>query len=76
MPGDWLLIFSDGIPEAANSNEGDFGDERLLRAVTRRKHDTAAPICGRIVDEMREHIREQRQADDITLISANCCNIE
>jgi serine phosphatase RsbU (regulator of sigma subunit) len=52
MPGDSLLIFSDGIPEAANSTEGDFGDERLLRALTRSKHDTAAAICGRIVDEV------------------------
>ena len=70
IPGDWLLIFSDGIPEAANLNEEEFGDQRLLQALTRIKHDTAAAICGRIVDEVREHIREQRQADDITLITA------
>jgi sigma-B regulation protein RsbU (phosphoserine phosphatase) len=70
IPGDWLLIFSDGIPEAANSNEDDFGDQRLLETLTRMKNGTAAAICGRIVDEVREHIREQRQADDITLITA------
>ena len=67
--GDYLLIFSDGIPEAANLNEEDFGDQRL-QALIRIKHDTAAEICKYIVDEVREHIREQRQADDITLITA------
>jgi hypothetical protein len=29
---------------------------------------TAAAVCGRIVEEVREHI--WRQADDITLITA------
>jgi serine phosphatase RsbU (regulator of sigma subunit) len=70
IPGDWLLIFSDGIPEAANSNEEDFGDQRLLQAVTSNQHDTATALCRRIVHQLREHIREQRQADDITLITA------
>jgi serine phosphatase RsbU (regulator of sigma subunit) len=48
IPGDWLPIFSDGIPEATNLNEEDFGDERLLQALTRMKHGTATAICGRI----------------------------
>jgi sigma-B regulation protein RsbU (phosphoserine phosphatase) len=68
-PGDCLLIFSDGIPEAADGNGEEFGDEGLLGAFRRSCHRGAAEVCGMVVDEVRNHIREQRQADDITLIA-------
>ena len=68
-PGDWLLIFSDGIPEAVSESGGDFGDNGLLDALGRLGSGTAAEVCAGIVDEVRNHIREQRQADDITLIA-------
>jgi sigma-B regulation protein RsbU (phosphoserine phosphatase) len=69
VPGDWLLIFSDGIPEAANERQEDFGDQRLLDALGRLGAGTAAQACAGIVEEVRSHIREQRQPDDITLIA-------
>ncbi len=68
-PGDWLLIFSDGIPEAAGENGEEFGDEGLLGALSRLGDGTAAEVCEGIVSEVRHHVREQRQADDITLIA-------
>jgi sigma-B regulation protein RsbU (phosphoserine phosphatase) len=67
--GDWLLISSDGIPEAANQDGGDFGDDRLLGALRRLTDKTAEEVCEGIVAEVRSHIREQRQPDDITLIA-------
>jgi len=67
--GDWLLIFSDGIPEATSESGEDFGDNGLLDALGRLGSVTAAEVCAGIVDEVRNHIREQRQADDITLIA-------
>jgi serine phosphatase RsbU (regulator of sigma subunit) len=69
VPGDWLLIFSDGIPEAADESGEDFGDSGLLDALSRLRSGTAAEVCAGIVDEVRNYIREQRQADDITLIA-------
>ena len=68
-PGDWLLIFSDGIPEAADESGEDFGDRGLLEALGRLGSGTAAEVCAGIVDEVRHYVREQRQADDITLIA-------
>jgi sigma-B regulation protein RsbU (phosphoserine phosphatase) len=67
--GDWLLIFSDGIPEAASENGEDFGESGLLDALERLSSGTAAEVCEGVVHEVRNHIREQRQADDITLIA-------
>jgi serine phosphatase RsbU (regulator of sigma subunit) len=67
--GDWLLIFSDGIPEAASDSGEDFGESGLLDSLVRLGTGTAAKVCAGVVDEVRSHLREQRQPDDITLIA-------
>jgi len=68
--GDWLLIYSDGISEAATEGGEDFGDNGLLDSLGRLETGTAAEVCEGVVDEVRNHLREQRQPDDITLIAA------
>jgi sigma-B regulation protein RsbU (phosphoserine phosphatase) len=68
-PGDWLLIFSDGIPEATGENGEEFGEDGLLNALGRLRDGTAAEVCEGVVNEVQNHVREQRQADDITLIA-------
>jgi phosphoserine phosphatase RsbU/P len=69
VSGDWLLIFSDGIPEATDENGEEFGDDGLLNALSRLRGGTAAQVCEGVVNEVRNHAREQRQADDLTLIA-------
>jgi len=69
-PGDWLLIFSDGIPEAADAEGKDLDDAGLLAAFRRFAHGKAAEACAGVVDEVRDYVCERRQADDITLIAA------
>jgi serine phosphatase RsbU (regulator of sigma subunit) len=70
LPEDWLLIFSDGIPESTSASGEDFGDNRVLDALGRLWSGTAAQVCEEIVDEVRNHLKAQRQPDDITLIAA------
>jgi sigma-B regulation protein RsbU (phosphoserine phosphatase) len=69
VPGDWLLIFSDGIPEAVDGSGEDFGENGLLEAFGRHANATAAEACEGVVNAVRDHFREQRQPDDITLIA-------
>jgi sigma-B regulation protein RsbU (phosphoserine phosphatase) len=69
VPEDCLLIFSDGIPEAMSESGEEFGDNGLLDALARLRSGTAAELCEGIVNEVRKHLREQRQPDDITLIA-------
>ena len=47
----------------------DFGDDGLLDALSRLGSGTALEVCEGIVKEVRNHVREQRQPDDITLIA-------
>jgi sigma-B regulation protein RsbU (phosphoserine phosphatase) len=67
--GDWLLIFSDGIPEAADDSGEEFGDNGLLEAFGWHGKGTAAEACEGVIHAVRNHFREQRQPDDITLIA-------
>jgi sigma-B regulation protein RsbU (phosphoserine phosphatase) len=68
-PGDCLVIFSDGIPEAENRQGEEFGDVGLLAVLDRLKRGTAEEMCGGVVEAVRNHAWEQRQQDDITLIA-------
>jgi sigma-B regulation protein RsbU (phosphoserine phosphatase) len=67
--GDWLLIFSDGIPEAGIESGEEFGDSGLLDSLGRRANGTAAEVCEGVVADVSNYIRGHRQADDITLIA-------
>jgi phosphoserine phosphatase RsbU/P len=67
--GDWLLVFSDGIPEAVNEQGEEFGDQILLAALGGLADGNAAQFCEGIVEAVRAHVGSHPQADDITLIA-------
>jgi serine phosphatase RsbU (regulator of sigma subunit)/CheY-like chemotaxis protein len=71
VPGDWLLIFTDGITEAVNEQGEEFGRERLLAAMARNLDRTAEGMCDAILAELGAHSRGLAQSDDVTLIAAH-----
>jgi len=69
-PGDWLLIFTDGVLEATNVRGEEFGQERLVELVTRHPDCTAVEMREAILGELSRHAGGSPQSDDITLIVA------
>jgi len=70
-PGDLFAIYTDGITEALNQQDEEFGEERLLD-VMRRARDLSPPhIVRAVFDEVRRFSGD-RQRDDVTLIVARC----
>jgi putative ABC transport system permease protein len=67
-PGDVLLAFTDGVPEAHNPENDEFGDERLQQLLRQTAHLPADEISARISAEMKNWIREAEQYDDLTFI--------
>jgi len=67
-PGDVLLVFTDGVPEAQNPENEEFGDERLQALLRQIAHLPADEISGRIAAEMNNWIRDADQYDDLTFI--------
>ena len=68
FPGDVLLAFTDGVPEAHNPENEEFGEERLQLLLRQTAHLPANEISARISDEMKDWIRDAEQYDDLTFI--------
>ena len=67
-PGDVLLAFTDGVPEAHNPDNEEFGEERLQALLRQSGHLPASEISARLSDEMKRWIRDAEQYDDLTFI--------
>ena len=68
--GDWLVIFSDGLSEALNEKEEEFGRERLLQIVLQNRQLTAQEMGNAILAEVKSYSADRAQSDDLTLIVA------
>lgn len=67
-PGDLVVIYSDGVTEAADSSGDMFGDERLENLVRSNVALSAEQLKARILDEVIAFTRGLPQSDDITLV--------
>ena len=68
--GDLVFFYSDGILEACNSNDEEFGESRLLEAVQYNAHLPAADLCAAVLESARAFARERSPADDLTVVAA------
>ncbi len=67
-PGDVLVLYTDGIPEAQNRKEAFFGDERLQELIQSNQGRSAQEIQAALLAEVREFRGGASQDDDITLM--------
>ncbi len=67
-PGDGVVLYTDGIPEARNIHKNFYGIERLCEVVSQNWLLSAAEIKLAVIDDLREFIGEQKVFDDITLV--------
>jgi serine phosphatase RsbU (regulator of sigma subunit) len=67
-PGDVLVAFTDGVTEALNPGEEEFGEERLKDLLRRVAHLPVEEMSEQISRELREWIANAAQYDDLTFI--------
>ncbi|HTP79287.1 MAG TPA: SpoIIE family protein phosphatase [Bacteroidota bacterium] len=67
-PGDALVIYSDGITEAANGSGEQFGQERLERCLESCFRQPAPKIIDELVNAVQRFVGSQPQTDDITVV--------
>ncbi|HLW77407.1 MAG TPA: PP2C family protein-serine/threonine phosphatase, partial [Bryobacteraceae bacterium] len=68
--GDVLLIFSDGVTEAANLADEQFGEERLAELVAGLRDRPAKEIADAIQQAVTDFAQGAPAADDITVVVA------
>jgi len=70
-PGDRYVLYTDGVPEAANPSEEQFGVERFMRFIENNRHLGADQFVQTFLTELSRwsgQTAEQGQQDDITLL--------
>ena len=67
QPSDLLVLYSDGITEAAAASGEEFGEARLEALVSAHRNDPLATIQERILEAVR-HWSGKEPEDDMTLV--------
>jgi putative ABC transport system permease protein len=67
-PGDVLIAFTDGVTEALNSVEEEFGEQRLKELLLSVVHLPIVEITAAVSKELRSWIGDAPQHDDLTFI--------
>jgi serine phosphatase RsbU (regulator of sigma subunit) len=71
VPGDLLAIYTDGITEAFNDSDEEFGEERLIQALQTHRGLSPHDLVATILDDVHR-FSPREHSDDITLIVARC----
>ncbi|MEG4352602.1 AAA family ATPase [Microcoleus sp. LAD1_D3] len=66
--GDVVVLYTDGITEAFDMNQKEYGIEPMIELVALNREKSAAEIKQAIIDDVRRYIGEQKVFDDITLV--------
>ncbi len=73
-PGDWLLLYTDGIVEAPDRENGEFGMERLQALLADHANSSPEALCRLITKAVEEYSEGLEQFDDVTLLAARLTN--
>ncbi len=68
--GDLLVIFTDGVTEAMDEDEAEFGEQKLVSVLSGQTQRPAREIAEEIVSAISRHQGAASQADDVTIIVA------
>jgi len=71
LPGDTLLLYTDGVTEALSQSGEEFGDKRLLETLRQHSKLSTEELLSAVARDIRE-FSPGDQADDITVIVAKC----
>jgi sigma-B regulation protein RsbU (phosphoserine phosphatase) len=69
-PGDTLVLFTDGVTEAMNESEEEFGEQRLAELILKNTHMSVPKLAKLIRDAVSSHVGNAPLHDDLTMIIA------
>ncbi len=69
LPDDILVIYTDGIVEAMNANQEEFGEGALLRILHENRHLDARGLLAAVIAAVQQFSAGE-QSDDLTLLVA------
>src|SRR5574341_1141604 len=70
QPGEFVVLYTDGVTDAVNAQEEEFGEERLRRIVLENRAAPAADMLAAVVRALESFTGSTAPFDDITLVVA------
>jgi sigma-B regulation protein RsbU (phosphoserine phosphatase) len=67
-PGEVVVVFSDGVPEAFNPDWEEFGDDRLVEAVRTNADLPPSELLECLLEAVRAFANNAVQSDDVTVM--------
>jgi phosphoserine phosphatase RsbU/P len=68
-PGDFLIMFTDGVIDALNPRKEDFGDNFLMETILSSRNLTIAELILHIFAAVDDFAQGEQQADDIACVA-------
>lgn len=65
-PGDWLVVFTDGLVEAVNARDEEYGESRLLSAIEAGRAVEPPDLLRRLMSDLDFFVGNTPQHDDVT----------
>jgi serine phosphatase RsbU (regulator of sigma subunit) len=66
--GDFVLFYTDGVTEAINAAEEEFGEERLRQVILKKRHAPATEMIAALEKAVSAFVGETPQSDDIAVV--------
>lgn len=67
-PGDKVFVYTDGVPEAINSANEQYGLEKLIKTLNDNKSDSFNELLPKVRKDVSDFAGDTEQFDDITML--------
>jgi sigma-B regulation protein RsbU (phosphoserine phosphatase) len=72
-PGSTFVVFTDGVVEALDDRDVEFGDTRTVALLRSVRHEAAAAQCTALVKAVGHHRGRRQHQDDVTVMVVRSC---
>jgi sigma-B regulation protein RsbU (phosphoserine phosphatase) len=70
-PGDLIVTYTDGITEAMNNDNEEWGLDQLIHSIKQHRHDNASDLLDHIEADVLSFVGNTPQHDDMTMLAVH-----
>ena len=67
-PGDCIFVYTDGVPDALNSEKEQYGTKRMINALNINKDRSMEELLPAVKRDLDEFAGGEQQFDDVTML--------
>ncbi|NIN67980.1 MAG: SpoIIE family protein phosphatase [Anaerolineae bacterium] len=71
-PGDFILLYTDGVTDATDAHERSFGMDRLRTVVLENRRATVPEIVSALEQAVQDFVGSMAQFDDVAIVLVKC----